>query len=70
MFTLFVNGVPALKLSGIYDIPSPQGEEAWKVVNAEGRTIASYQPNNFEKHSTSKRYTTEPCYDVLLAIAA
>lgn len=45
MFILFVNGIPALKLGGISEIPTPQGEEAWRVVDLEGRTIASYQPN-------------------------
>jgi len=44
MFTLFVNGIPALKLSGISEIPARRGRESWLVVDAEGKTIASYQP--------------------------
>jgi hypothetical protein len=44
MFTLFVNGIPVLKLSGISEIPARQGKESWLVVDEEGNTIASYQP--------------------------
>jgi hypothetical protein len=44
MFTLFVNGIPALILAGISEIPARQGRESWQVVDADGRTIASYQP--------------------------
>lgn len=43
MFTLYVNGVPAIKLGNVLEIPSPQGEESWRVVDAEGRTVAAYR---------------------------
>ena len=70
MFTLFVNGIPVLKLSGISEIPARQGRESWLVVDEEGRTIASYQPKRLGKHSTSKRHASESAYDHLRAIAA
>ena len=70
MFTLFVNGIPVLKLSGISDIPSPQGKETWQVVDEEGRTIASYQPKTPGRHSTSKRHAAKSAYGHLHAVAA
>jgi len=70
VFTLFVNGIPVLKLSGISEIPARQGGEAWLVVDTEGRTIASYQPKRLEKCSPPKRHATKPAYDHLQAIAA
>ena len=70
MFTLFVNGIPVLKLSGISEIPSPQGKETWQVVDEEGQTIASYRPKKPGKHSPSKRHATESTYGHLRAIAA
>ena len=70
MFTLFVNGIPVLKLAGISDIPAHQGKEAWEVVDADGRTIASYQPKRLGKHSASKRHATESAYGHLRAVAA
>lgn len=44
MFTLFVNGVPAIKLGSKAEIPSRKGKESWLVVDAAGRTIAFYFP--------------------------
>ena len=70
MFTLFVNGIPVLKLAGLSDIPAPQGNEAWQVVDEEGQTIASYQPKRSGNHSSSKRHATKHAYDHLRAIAA
>ncbi len=70
MFTLFVNGIPVLKLSGISEIPASRGNETWEVVDEEGRTIASYQPKRLGKHPTSKRHTIESGYNHLRAIAA
>jgi hypothetical protein len=58
MFTLFVNGTPVLKLSGISEIPARAGEEAWLVVDAKGKTIANYQPRGLGKHSPSERQDT------------
>ena len=70
MFTLFVNGIPVLKLAGISDIPAHQGNETWHVIDEEGRTIASYQPKRLEKRQPSKRLATESAYSHLRAIAA
>jgi hypothetical protein len=42
MLTLYVNGVPAIKLGDRSKIPIPQGSESWRVVDEQGRTIASY----------------------------
>jgi len=44
MFILYVNGVPSIKLGNKSEIPARQGNEAWLVMDAEGRLIASYQP--------------------------
>lgn len=44
MFILFVNGVPALKLGKKSEFPPRRGKEAWKVVDPQGRIIASYRP--------------------------
>lgn len=70
MFTLFVNGIPVLKLSGISEIPAPQGNETWEVVDEEGRMIASYHPKKPGKCLPSKRHVTEPAYGHLRAVAA
>lgn len=43
MLTLYVNGVPAIKLGNPSEIPAAQGEESWRVVDDHGRTIASYR---------------------------
>lgn len=58
MLTLFVNGVPALKLSGMSEIPSPQGMEPWRVTDEAGRTVASYQPGRPAK--PARRHAAEP----------
>ncbi len=42
MLTLYVNGIPAIKLGSTSEIPAPQGDESWLVVDAEGRTVAAY----------------------------
>jgi len=42
MFTLYVNGVPAITLASKNEIPAPQGSESWRVVDADGNTIAAY----------------------------
>jgi hypothetical protein len=42
MFTLYVDGVPAIKLGDTSEIPAPQGRESWRVVDAQGKTIAAY----------------------------
>ena len=44
MFTLFVNGVAAIKLAKKSEIPARRGKEPWMVVDANGNTIASYSP--------------------------
>ena len=44
MFILFVNGVPAIKLGKKSEIPPRQGNESWRVIDAQGNTIASYNP--------------------------
>ena len=44
MFILFVNGVPAIKLGKKSEIPPRQGNESWLVIDAQGNTIASYNP--------------------------
>ncbi len=45
MFILFVNGVPAIKLGKKSEIPARQGNESWQVIDAQGKTIASYWPS-------------------------
>jgi hypothetical protein len=57
MFTLFVNGIPVLKLSGVSEFPARQGEESWLVMDEEGNTIASYQPRTTR---SSHRHVVEP----------
>lgn len=44
MLILYVNGIPAIRLSSKSDIPVRRGRESWMVIDAEGRTVASYQP--------------------------
>jgi hypothetical protein len=44
MFILFVDGVPSIKLGKKSEIPARQGKESWLVMDAQGRTIASYWP--------------------------
>jgi len=44
MFTLFVNGIPAIKLGNKSEIPTRQGKESWLVVDADGRMIDFYFP--------------------------
>lgn len=43
MFTLYVNGIPAIKLGSESEIPAQLGDESWRVVDASGRTIATYR---------------------------
>ena len=70
MLTLFVNGIPVLKLAELSEIPAPQGNESWQVIDEEGQAIASYQPKKSGKHLPSKRHATESAYGHLRAIAA
>lgn len=42
MLTLYVNGIPAIKLSDISEIPPPQGNESWRVIDSTGKTVAAY----------------------------
>ncbi len=42
MLTLYVNGIPAIKLGNQSEIPAHQGNESWRVVDADGRTVAAY----------------------------
>jgi hypothetical protein len=42
MLTLYVEGVPAIKLGDKSEIPAAQGSESWRVVDAKGKTIAAY----------------------------
>ena len=42
MFTLFVEGIPAIKLGSTAEIPDRQGDESWQVVDASGSVIATY----------------------------
>ena len=70
MFTLYVNGIPVIKLAGMSEIPAPQGKEAWEVVDAEGRTIASYKPKRLVRCTPSKRHAMGSAYEHLRAIAA
>lgn len=44
MFTLLVNGIPAIKLGKKSEIPPRRGKEAWRVIDAHGNTVASYSP--------------------------
>jgi hypothetical protein len=43
MFTLYVDGVPAIKLRDTTEIPPKKGKESWRVVDAAGKTIAAYR---------------------------
>jgi len=43
MFTLFVEGIPSIKLGSRSEIPPKKGEESWKVIDAEGKVIATYR---------------------------
>jgi len=43
MLTLYVDGIPAIKLRDKSEIPAPQGNESWRVVDAKGKTIAAYR---------------------------
>jgi len=44
MFILFVNGIASIKLGRESEIPPHQGHESWQVIDAQGKTIASYCP--------------------------
>jgi len=67
MFTLFVNGIPALRLSGTAEFPARQGSESWQVVDEAGRTIAFYKPKSSEKHAATERLTPAFIYQPLHA---
>ena len=43
MLTLYVEGIPAIRLGSTVEIPARQGDESWSVVDAEGKVIASYR---------------------------
>ena len=43
MYTLYVEGIPAIKLGSTSEIPPKQGIESWKVVDAAGNIIAAYR---------------------------
>ena len=43
MLTLYVEGIPAIKLSSTSEIPARKGTESWRVVDAAGKTIAAYR---------------------------
>jgi hypothetical protein len=42
MLTLYVEGIPAIKLGDKSEIPARQGNESWKVIDAKGNVIATY----------------------------
>jgi hypothetical protein len=42
MLTLYVEGIPAIKLGDKSEIPAQQGNESWKVLDAAGKVIAAY----------------------------
>jgi hypothetical protein len=43
MFTLYVEGIPSIKLGNKSEIPPKLGKESWKVIDAEGKVIATYR---------------------------
>jgi hypothetical protein len=43
MFTLYVEGVPAIKLGDKSEIPAKQGKESWRVIDTNGNVIATYR---------------------------
>lgn len=43
MFTLYVEGIPSIKLASTSEIPPKLGDESWKVLDAEGKVIAAYR---------------------------
>jgi len=67
MFTLFVNGIPALRLSGASEIPAPQGSEEWQVVDEKGQTVAFYKPKSARKNAAPDRRTPAHAYQPLHA---
>jgi hypothetical protein len=42
MLTLYVEGIPAIKLGDKSEIPARQGNESWRVIDAQGNVIAAY----------------------------
>jgi hypothetical protein len=42
MLTLYVEGIPAIKLGDKSEIPARQGSESWRVIDAQGNVIAAY----------------------------
>lgn len=44
MFTLFVNGVPAIKLGDLSELPTRKEKESWLVIDAAGKMIDFYFP--------------------------
>jgi hypothetical protein len=43
MYTLYVEGIPVIKLGSTSEIPATKGIESWKVVDAAGNVIDSYR---------------------------
>lgn len=43
MLTLYVEGIPAIKLGNSSEIPAAHGNESWRVVDAQGIVIAAYK---------------------------
>lgn len=44
MFTLLVNGIPAIKLGKKSEFPPRRGKESWLIIDMHGKKIASYSP--------------------------
>jgi hypothetical protein len=44
MFTLLVNGIPAIKLGKKSEFPPRRGKESWLIIDVYGNTVASYSP--------------------------
>jgi hypothetical protein len=71
MYTLIVNGVPALKLKDQSEIPSRRGHESWRVVDDQGNTIDHYLPFESSKRNVNVRTRSNsemPVRPVLAAI--
>ena len=56
MLTLYVEGIPAIRLGHISEIPARQGSESWKVVDATGKVIAAYLSPAYIQQITEKEY--------------
>lgn len=44
MFTLLVNGIPAIKLGKKSEFPPRRGKESWLIIDVYGNKVASYSP--------------------------